>query len=253
LNYADQRYYNATDGRFNTPDRYMALAGGTNDPSTPLSWNRYAYVAGDPANWREPTGQIMCVSLCGSDGGDGGGSGGGAGVGGGRSGPRPYQGLDPGSAPGGVAYEKMSDSLEAKELQDAFDLAEKILATTNCGSIYNSSVSGVQPDEELRELYTTNAFNSANLPGANASTALVYPSPGVVQNPSLEITLNNNLFGGWNNETPAQRAGTLLHELGHVYVLLWGSNASSIVTDAGNQSASNQNKATIAINCPGAS
>jgi RHS repeat-associated protein len=46
LDYADQRFYNSTAGRFMTPDPYMASAG----PADPQSWNRYLYVKGDPIN-----------------------------------------------------------------------------------------------------------------------------------------------------------------------------------------------------------
>ena len=53
LDYADQRYYASSYGRFNTADQYMASAG----PGDPGSWNRYAYVAGDPVNRVDPTGQ----------------------------------------------------------------------------------------------------------------------------------------------------------------------------------------------------
>ena len=51
--YAEQRYYNAGMGRFWTVD-----SGGmaTADASNPTSWNRYAYVGGDPINFRDPTG-----------------------------------------------------------------------------------------------------------------------------------------------------------------------------------------------------
>jgi RHS repeat-associated protein len=45
LNYADQRWH-ATSGRFLTPDPYQASGG----PADPGSWNRYAYVGGDPVN-----------------------------------------------------------------------------------------------------------------------------------------------------------------------------------------------------------
>ena len=68
LNYADQRYYNATYGRFITPDRYIALAGGANNPADPQSWNRYAYVGNDPTNYGDPSGQFRAVD----DGGGGG-------------------------------------------------------------------------------------------------------------------------------------------------------------------------------------
>jgi RHS repeat-associated protein len=46
LDYADQRYYASTYGRFNTPDPYAGSAG----LGIPSSWNRYMYVLGDPVN-----------------------------------------------------------------------------------------------------------------------------------------------------------------------------------------------------------
>ena len=51
--YADQRYYDGGLGRFWTVD-----PGGifTADPGDPTSWNRYAYVGGDPVNYHDPTG-----------------------------------------------------------------------------------------------------------------------------------------------------------------------------------------------------
>jgi len=54
LDYAEQRYYASSYGRFNTADQYMASAG----PSDPGSWNRYAYVGGDPINGVDPQGLI---------------------------------------------------------------------------------------------------------------------------------------------------------------------------------------------------
>jgi RHS repeat-associated protein len=52
LDYADQRFYASSYGRFNTPDPYGASAG----PSDPSSWNRYSYTSGDPVNRSDPEG-----------------------------------------------------------------------------------------------------------------------------------------------------------------------------------------------------
>ena len=46
LDYADNRYHNPGTGRFMTPDPSMSSMA----PRNPLSWNRYAYVLGDPVN-----------------------------------------------------------------------------------------------------------------------------------------------------------------------------------------------------------
>ena len=56
LDYADQRYYANNFGRFMSPDPYKASAG----LSDPGSWNRYAYVIGDPVNRYDPHGRDWC-------------------------------------------------------------------------------------------------------------------------------------------------------------------------------------------------
>ncbi len=68
LDYADQRYYSALTGRFVTPDPYQA-SGGVAEPG---SWNRYAYVEGDPVNFGDPRGLLReaCPFLSCSEGGD---------------------------------------------------------------------------------------------------------------------------------------------------------------------------------------
>ncbi len=55
FDYAMNRYYNYTWGRFLTPDPYPGSAKLAN----PQSWNRYAYVANDPVNQNDPSGLIM--------------------------------------------------------------------------------------------------------------------------------------------------------------------------------------------------
>ena len=62
LDYADQRYHNPGTGRFMTPDPYVALSTGAADPTNPGSWNRYAYVQGDPINGTDARGREVCVS-----------------------------------------------------------------------------------------------------------------------------------------------------------------------------------------------
>ena len=52
LDYAVNRYYSSQMGRFLSADPYVASGG----PSNPASWNRYAYVEGDPVNSGDPAG-----------------------------------------------------------------------------------------------------------------------------------------------------------------------------------------------------
>src|ERR1035437_1246496 len=57
LDYADQRYYASSYGRFNTADPYQASAG----PEDPGTWNRYSYTGGDPVNRNDPQGMLWEV------------------------------------------------------------------------------------------------------------------------------------------------------------------------------------------------
>jgi RHS repeat-associated protein len=54
LDYAWNRYYSPTMGRFTTPDPY----GGSVDPGLPETWNRYSYVGIDPVNRTDSTGLL---------------------------------------------------------------------------------------------------------------------------------------------------------------------------------------------------
>jgi RHS repeat-associated protein len=84
-NYAGARYYNEGGGYFTSPDPAGLAAA---EPSTPESWNRGAYVQGDPINYSDPSGLHRCnwfdwevlagIKMAGDDGcEDGVGSGGG--------------------------------------------------------------------------------------------------------------------------------------------------------------------------------
>jgi RHS repeat-associated protein len=94
LDYAGQRYYSNATGRFLTPDPGGV---GTADPKSPGSWNRYAYVQGDPVNLTDrrglcadpdliwDAGRFLGVGACGppeqeTSGGPGGAGGGCAGI-----------------------------------------------------------------------------------------------------------------------------------------------------------------------------
>ena len=55
----DQRYYAVGTGRFNAPDPSSGSSAGRGIPG---SWNRYAYVGGDPMNFTDPGGnRRVCV------------------------------------------------------------------------------------------------------------------------------------------------------------------------------------------------
>ena len=90
LDYAWNRFYSSTLGRFMGPDLYVNSAG----PGNPGSWNRYAYASEDPINRNDPRGLEDCLD-CVDDGGGGGGDGG---LGGGQGGCDPS--LDSSCSPG---------------------------------------------------------------------------------------------------------------------------------------------------------
>jgi RHS repeat-associated protein len=64
LDYAVNRYYSSTYGRFTSADPYRASGG----PADPGSWNRYAYVQGDPVNLNDPSGEYAVIIAGGGSG-----------------------------------------------------------------------------------------------------------------------------------------------------------------------------------------
>ncbi len=66
LDYAVNRYYASGSGRFLTPDPGMTGAR----PDSPGSWNRFAYVQGDPMKFFDPSGRNQAspdVEFCGAE------------------------------------------------------------------------------------------------------------------------------------------------------------------------------------------
>jgi RHS repeat-associated protein len=61
--YADQRYYGSGTGRYLSPDPWGVKAARASRPS---SWNRYAYVEGEPINSMDRHGLFLCLG-CGDD------------------------------------------------------------------------------------------------------------------------------------------------------------------------------------------
>ncbi|MDZ7637654.1 MAG: RHS repeat-associated core domain-containing protein [Bryobacterales bacterium] len=57
LDYAWNRYYSPTMGRFTTADPY----GGSASPNNPQSWNRYSYTNGNPVNRIDPDGLLTII------------------------------------------------------------------------------------------------------------------------------------------------------------------------------------------------
>src|SRR5579863_6190110 len=60
FDYAQQRFYASTYGRFNTPDPSQRTATAPSDPSDPQTWNRFTYANSDPVNNNDPTGLDDC-------------------------------------------------------------------------------------------------------------------------------------------------------------------------------------------------
>jgi RHS repeat-associated protein len=60
LNYAMNRYYSSTLGRFLSPDQAQSSA----DPKSPQSFNLYPYVQNDPVNFNDAAGQTPIAAAC---------------------------------------------------------------------------------------------------------------------------------------------------------------------------------------------
>jgi RHS repeat-associated protein len=266
--YADQREYAVGSGKFMTPDPYMA-SGGVGDPG---SWNRYAYVQGDPVNRFDPSGLLQ------ADPNDTGISGyyfsWGLFTGYGPEGPYTYigqtlvptgqpngqTGTGGGSNPHGQAF-----WTAANTLWKALDVALAKLDSEKCRSLFGNGSSSPDPRGVLKGLlYGTSKYGNVTVddirddPGkvTSATTTVTGLRPIDIGNDATQLVNGtvlikiNYLAGDFANGDVREAAATLLHELGHAYHDLTAFLGGSLITpDGGDVTKSQANQALIKKNC----
>jgi RHS repeat-associated protein len=258
LDYALNRYYSSSMGRFLTPDPF----GRSAKAPIPQTWNRYTYVANDPVNLNDRSGLDpfdgpdigfsatfvgwMAVWMA-------------AAVGPGalqstgpEGAPTPYHPLlttllrDQGPSPG-VPRPPAEPTLEEylPGIGAAIDIVVKALAKSECGGLFGLTPgASLNPADLLQDLRSGGARGSvisARLEGRDAEsratgTMSLTGNPNYyanmngdrVQTSSVTIAIN---YQTWNWHTVDGRARILVHELGHVFNMLQGAGGSKFVYD----------------------
>lgn len=237
LDYANQRYYSSSFGRFMTPDPYKATANG-NDPTNPQSWNRYVYTRGDPVNRYDPHGLNDCPAddPC-VDGGD-----------------DEEDDSDiafqvqrpPRSGNGGPP---LSDETMAKRWNLAVGRALRLLQSNkNCASLFGltgaNGNSSPDPTTVLTQIAGSVSFNpmmpeksggityvwSATTQGVGSNSLPIGDNATMLVNAGVQI-LVNDAGGSFFNGTMNDQIATVLHELGHAYWDMYGAGTSQITPD----------------------
>jgi RHS repeat-associated protein len=220
--YAEQRYYNNGTGRFWSPDPSKGV-----DRGNPSTWNKYAYVAGDPINYGDPRGTNLvfagygCIVVasewlnCGMMLTDDGGA---------SSAPE-GAGVDQG---GGGPKRPVDQSLNSTERS----LLNKRLAnfgSSNCDTVFDDVIDGYSTSDFASEVTSVNFYNNTTdgsytqnqVSGNSSSTALAntlsFGETAQTLNPgssSPAIVLGANFF---SNSSSVYQGNVLLHELLHAY------------------------------------
>jgi RHS repeat-associated protein len=179
----DQRYYASTYGRFVSPDPYRASGG----PANPQSWNRYAYVAGDPINFYDPHGRNMAnpgycpaeYENCDDDPGGGGGGGGDGGGGGG------------GGCPAGTYFVEAENDCEPDPYQPPGD------PKVQCDITLFGYPAETASDPFVHTYLVLSATDSITF---NSQTAILEAGPAPKTNPSQPASLSQVMSGStWLN------------------------------------------------------
>jgi RHS repeat-associated protein len=282
FDYAQNRMYSSYDGRFNTPDPAGRRAARRKDPG---SWNRYAYTRGDPVNRRDKSGlgddggDDGCVEFddgtydCGTVITD-------------DSWGDQLDDLfdDPEYAEDCLAeFQECQQLVAAQQAVVAFQaqvnwstqfrvqaagyIALNALLSPSCASLFGVGAIGVpDPYDMLSAIlngtgYAAIAYanmapiqgDPANPPYAinNATTNSVGPpSNGFTYN-SATITFNTSPLAPFNfaGTSLVNNAATILHELGHVYMYLYGQSTTSILNDSTSSVISAANQKLVTTQC----
>ncbi len=219
------REHNITQGRWISPD---PAGMGAAHPTLPQSWNRYAYVSGDPTGRTDPLG---LDGQCGPNGtwmGEGCYEYGGEGNADFQAGMQRYlTGVR--SSPGWgwvsgdnpeyiLGYVNFAAPLQdPNEPKGTAELAYTELQSPNCSAIF-SLPSGVTPAGLLDSLSITYS------PRGNPD---VYASTRVTANNQITVNFNTDPNSAYLTGGAPQAAVTIIHELLHFAVALYGTSATS--------------------------
>jgi RHS repeat-associated protein len=249
--YADQRYYTSTLGRFTSPDRYLA-SGGPNEPG---SWNRYSYVGGDPVNFTDRHGLFRCGNCVEDDPDDD------------QEEPG-YCAQNPEDCyaqrpPGNPQQNRPQNLIKVKTdalkraqsmLGRAKELAKAGLDKSQCASLFGSK-DGMTAAQVLAGTApgTTWIIQFAYDADPNAAVANTRPTislDNIFGLHSFITRIDDAWFdqGFWNYGDNLDNADTILHELGHVLRLL-GFTGGDFVQNDGDPKVSHDNDDRIRQNC----
>jgi RHS repeat-associated protein len=260
--YAQQRYYNSSVGAFWTPDPGGIKTARSSDPT---SWNRYAYVSGDPANHSDPTG--MEQDLCGPDWqsdpslegpccdpGDQ--------LLGAPIDPACYTGGGDGAAPAASSAAADPSCSDWGCMPAALARAIQALSSQSCMDLFGNATTragAFNPVTVLESLFSSPAggsFGSTSFQNKGPTWGVAKTSPVITKSPfnlGKKVNVTINSYTGtngtyWNDGNTNENASTLLHELGHVFNFLRGSGgfAVSNITELKNPYAFDQ---AIQQNC----
>ncbi|QOY91470.1 RHS repeat-associated core domain-containing protein [Paludibaculum fermentans] len=261
LDYAQNRYYASSWGRFTTADPYRASGG----PANPQSWNRYAYVENDPVSFTDRSGlmlmspdeedQFRCFNMAGGIGGFGYAARScylGGGLGGGAVEMTGWSGGAPGEEQS-TPPRKFDPKPGLQGLKDnAIASAGHILRTNpTCASIFGAT--GPSPAVLLEALASGNTeygwiqYGSISKPTISATTQVYIVEPGAEIEQGAAITINDSLGSNWFLGSDTDRILTILHELAHAYDVIYGGNR--LANDSGNTQESIANDAWIKEHC----
>jgi RHS repeat-associated protein len=238
--YAGQRYYSNLMGRFLSPD-----PGGvkTANPKNPGSWNRYAYVNGDPVNFADPPGLYVvdCVwdGSCFNPRNPGG------------------YGGDWGATLGGLTFGGPLWDVESEsEQQYAADvaahyiyvaakpIAHDALSLNTCAGLFN-----LPGGETPWQLLTNDPrLNFTFSPEDNTD---LFATTTDNLNQTATTNYNTDIGGAFLTGTATANADTIIHELLHAAVAIFGADAVSAAWQNNDDTDATQasNEALISTNC----
>jgi RHS repeat-associated protein len=251
LDYAVNRYYSSQWGRFLSPDGRWRSA----KPGNPQSWNRYAYVLGDPINLTDPTGQYYCAPVGGydpcppafglldgagdaqyDDGDDETPGGGGCSGDGNNFG---SEVPDPGPCAPPPEPEPQPPCTDWGCMPPAFArAAEALTLDPSCFDLYGNAKSRSgkwNPVLVLTSLFVgqTGTYGTVDFNYTGNAAAVTSPTgfpilPSFTQGltgTSANISMNAQY---WNIDNVGYNAETLLHEMAHLYDFVRGSGAFAV-------------------------